>query len=366
MPTLAPRRLAPLLLAAPLLAGCLAEADTAAPPPEPPRPVQAAEIRLSPAEPPRAFTGTLRPRREAEIAFRTGGRIVERLVEPGDRVSAGQVLARLDAADLVLALRAAEADLSAAEAERARTAADAERARALRAGGHIAVAALDQRETAARAAAERAEAAAAALALARNRLSYATLTAPTDGIVTAILAERGQVVAEGRPVLRLADLAEREIEVAVPESALPALSSPGATARFWALPDAPLPVRLREVSPQAQGALRTYAARFALEEAPASLALGMTATVHLPPRGEPVATVPLSALHDRGQGPMVWRIENGRATAVAVEVVRLTETTALLRGPLREGDRIVALGPQLLDPGQPVRVVDTRLAATLR
>lgn len=366
MPTLATRHLAPLLLAAPLLAGCLAEADTAAPAPEPPRPVQAAEVRLSPSEPPRAFTGTLRARREAEIAFRTGGRIVERLVEPGDRVAAGQALARLDDADLALALRAAEADLSAAEAERARTAADAERARALRAGGHIAIAALDQRETAARAAAERAEAASAALDLARNRLSYATLTAPTAGIVTAILAERGQVVADGRAVLRLADLAEREIEVAVPEAALPALSAPGATARFWALPDAPLPVRLREVSPQAERALRTYAARFAVPDAPATLALGMTATVTLPARGAPVATVPLSALHDRGQGPMVWRIENGRAAAVAVEVIRVTETTALLRGPLNEGERIVALGPQLLDPGMPVRVVDTRLAATLR
>ncbi|MCX7684669.1 MAG: efflux RND transporter periplasmic adaptor subunit [Acetobacteraceae bacterium] len=325
-----------------------------------------AEIRLMPAEPPRAFTGTLRPRREAELAFRTGGRISERLVEPGERVSAGQALARLDAADLALALRAAEAELSAAEAERARTAADAERARALRAGGHIAAAALDQRETAARAAAERAEAAAAALALARNRLSYATLTAPSAGIVTAILAERGQVVAEGRPVLRLADLAEREIEVAVPEAALPALSAPGATARFWALPEAALPVRLREVSPQAQGALRTYAARFALADAPEDVALGMTATVHLPARGAPVAAVPLSALHDRGQGPMVWRVENGRAVAVPVEVVRLTETTALLRGPFGEGERIVSLGPQLLEPGMAVRVVDTRLAATLR
>jgi len=366
MPTQATRRFAPLLVVAPLLAGCLAEADTSAPTPEPPRPVQAAEIRLSPAEPPRAFTGTLRARREAEIAFRIGGRITERLVEPGDRVAAGQVLARLDPADLLLALRAAEAELSAAEAERARSAADAERARALRAGGHIAVAVLDQRETAARAAAERAEAAAAALDLARNRLSYATLRAPSAGIVTALLAESGQVVAEGRPVLRLADLAEREIEVAVPEAALSALSAPGATARFWALPDAALPVRLREVSPQAQGPLRTYAARFALPEAPDTLALGMTATVTLPARGGMVATVPLSALHDRGQGPMVWRIENGRASAVAVEVLRVTETTALLRGPLREGERIVALGPQLLDPGMPVRVVDTRLAATLR
>ena len=77
----------------------------------------------------------------------------------------------------------------------------------------------------------------------------------------------------------------------------------------------------------------------------------------------------LGALHDRGAGPMVWRVEgNGPSlAAVPVEVVSLGEVTATLRAAgLREGDRVVALGPQLLDAGTPVRVAQTRLAATLR
>jgi hypothetical protein len=63
---------------------------------------------------------------------------------------------------------------------------------------------------------------------------------------------------------------------------------------------------------------------------------------------------------------MVWKVEGARVVAVPVEVARLGETQVALRGALAEGDRVVALGPQLLDPGAAVRVVQTRALATLR
>lgn len=367
------------LLALAALAGCRAEssprqaeAPAAAPAP---RPVQVAEIRLSPAGESRAWTGVVRARREADLGFRAGGRIVERLVDVGAQVTAGQPLARLDPADLALALRAAEAELSAAEAQARQAAQDAMRSRTLLAAGHVAQAFDDQRQAAARSTAEKAAAARAQLALARNRLDYAVLRAPAGGVVTALLAEAGQVVAEGQPVLRLANPEERELLVQVPEATLPGLV-PGAeaTAGFWAHPqEAPIPVRLRELAPQAEGALRTYAARFSLPaggQTPDWVTLGMTGTVRLAAAGggAPVATVPLSALHDRGAGPMLWKVaEGGALAAVPVEVVSLGEVTATLRAAaLAEGDRVVALGPQLLDPGMRVRVVQTRLASTLR
>jgi hypothetical protein len=146
-----------------------------------------------------------------------------------------------------------------------------------------------------------------------------------------------------------------------------AASEARADAVFWARPGGALPARLRELAPQAEGALRTYAARFSLPGAPDWVALGMTGTVRLAGTGGTVATVPLSALHDRGQGPMVWRVDDGeRVSAVPVEVAALGEVTATLRGPLADGDKIVALGPQVLDPGARVRVAGARLAATLR
>ncbi len=348
-----------------LLAGCRDQGPQAAEA-EPPKPVQAAEIRFTPAEQPRAFAGVIRARREADIAFRAGGRIQARLVDVGSRVTAGQEIARIDPADLMLSVRAAEADLAAAEAEYRRASADAQRSRTLLAAGHVAAAFDEQRQTAARSAEERCASARAALELARNRLGYTVLRAPSDGVVTALLAEAGQVVAEGQAVMRMADPTERELLVQVPEGALPDLARARAQAMLWARPDEPIAATLREVAPQADATLRTYAARFSLPDAPDWAALGMTGTIRLRAESAAVAMLPASALHDRGDGPMVWKIEGSRVVAVPVEVARLGETQVALRGALAEGDKVVALGPQLLDPGSTVRVVQNRALATLR
>lgn len=367
------RRLAPALAGLPLallLAACKPEAEAAAPTPEVPRPVQVALVAIAPIEPPRSLTGTIRPRREADIAFRTGGRLVERLADVGQRVRAGDLLARLDPADLALALRQAEAQLAAAEASARQAGADARRSATLLAAGHVAAAYDDQRQAAARSAAEQVTVARANVALARNRLSYAELRAPGEGVVTALLAETGQVVAEGAAVLRLAETAERELVVPVPENLLPLLERARASAEFWSRPGERLAVRLRELAPQAETSLRTYQARFSLPEAPDWLALGMTGTIRLESPGASAATLPVSALHDRGAGPIVWRVAGQRVEAVPVRVLGASETVVRLAGrdgaALAEGDRIVSLGPQLLDPGQPVRVIETRLSATLR
>ncbi|MCB4821106.1 efflux RND transporter periplasmic adaptor subunit [Roseicella aerolata] len=360
-----PLSLLPALGAIILLSGCRAE-STPQPQGAAPKPVQVAEVRLAPATEAHAFTGVVRARREADIAFRTGGRITARLVEVGQYVTTGQPLAGIDETDLTLALRAAEADLSAAEAQSRQAAAEARRSRALRAAGHVSIAYDDQRVAAASSAAERVAAARANLDLARRRLDYTRLRAPGDGVVTGLLAEAGQVVAEGQPVLRIANPEERELVVQVPESAVSGLAAAAAEARFWARPGEALPARLRELAPQAEATLRTYTARFSLPAAPDWVALGMTGTVRTEAPAATVATLPLSALHDRGQGPMVWKVEHDRLTAVPVEVVSLGEVTAVLRGALTEGDRVVAIGPQMLDPASRVRVAGLRAAATLR
>lgn len=358
-------RPSPLLLL--LLTACLPAAKTAAPPPaeEAPRPVQLAEIRHLPADAGPSFTGILRARREADVALRAGGRIAERLVDLGAEVTAGQLLFRLDPRDLELSLRAAEAEVLSAEATAAQAVSDASRSRALVSAGHVSAAFHEQREATARSATQRLASARAQRDLARNRLDYAELRAPSAGRVTAILAEAGQVVAEGAPVLRLADPAEREVLVQLPENAI---GAPHATARFWARPEVALPVRLREVAAQADPNMRTYAARFALPDAPDWARLGMTATIRL--AGEaaaPSARIPLSALHDRGRGPMVWRLaEEGRIEAAPVTVLGLSEAMATIRTELPEGTRIVAMGAQLLDPGSRVRPVETRLAGGMR
>ena len=159
----------------------------------------------------RDYAGIIRPRREADMAFRAGGRIIARDVDLGARVRQGQTLARLDPADLSLQKRSAEADLASAEAQAVQALADGRRSSQLLAGGWASNQADETKQAMAKAAQERVISARAALQLARNRLDYAVLTAPRDGVITATLADPGTVVSEGQPVLRLAETGALEI-----------------------------------------------------------------------------------------------------------------------------------------------------------
>ena len=328
------------------------------------QPVQAVRVAIRPATETRTVTGTIRARREAEIGFRAGGRIATREVDLGARVAAGQVLARLDPADLALAVRSAEADLAGAEAQAVQARADAARSAILRAQGWTAAAADEAKQAADRSAAERVAAARAALQLARNRLDYGMLRAPADAVVTAVLADPGTVVAEGQPVLRLAEAGAMEADMALPEAAAAQLAGATATVTAWARPELAMPASLRELAPAADPKLRTYAARFAIADPPPWLAYGMTATVRLARAGgEPLAAIPASALADRAGQPIVWVIdpEGGAPQARPVGLRRLGADRALVSG-LREGELVIGLGVQKLDAASRVRVADIRPA----
>ena len=153
--------------------------------------------------------------------------MVDRLVEVGDVVKAGQALARLDPADYQLAVSAAADQVQAASVDAQQAASDEARLRRLLADGSVGSADHERQKARADAAAARLEQARRQLDLARNRESYATLVAPYAGVVTALRFERGQVVAEGQPVLSLARDGEREIVADLPGG----VGRPGANAR---------------------------------------------------------------------------------------------------------------------------------------
>ena len=346
-----------------LLGACLERAQPSVA--DAPRPVQVVRVHLAPAADTHGYAGVIQARRVADIGFRTGGRIIERAVDRGAHVAAGQVLARLDPADLELSLRSAAADLASAKAQEVQAVADAERSASLLRRGDVAASVDDARQALARTARQRVASAEASLQLARNRLDYAVLRAPQDGVVIATLADPGTVVAEGAPVLRLADAGAFEAEIALPESALPDLAAAQASVGFWARPDIRLAARLRELAPQADPQLRTYTARFSIDDPPDWVALGMTATVTLSGNGGglPVADLPAAALTDRGDGPMVWTVDaqSGRLSAHPVKIQALHDTTARVSG-LEEGALVVSIGVQKLDPALKVRVADIRPA----
>src|SRR6266567_2077409 len=287
-----------------LLAGC--EANTA-PAAKSERPVQVQRVAFENENASRDFVGVVRARYETDLGFRVAGKVVARLVNVGDRVHAGDVIARLDPQDLKLQTESAEAEISAANSNLIQTGADLERYTALRTRGFASVADFDRKKLAKDEAEGRLERAKRALDLARNQLAYGDLKADADGVITATLAEAGQVVAIGQAVARLAHRGEKEAVVALPETWLGEARKSNATVRLWSDPKRRFAAQLRELSPQADAATRTYAARFSISDPDDVVALGMTAIVTLSHMSEDdVAKLPLSAIINRGNGPSVY------------------------------------------------------------
>src|SRR6266516_1181806 len=264
--------------------------------------------------------------------------------------------------DFALQVESAEAELAAATSNLAQAAAEAERYATLKTRGFAAVADFDRKKAAKDEADGRLERARRALELARNQLSYAELKADADGVITATPAEAGQVVAIGQPVARLARDGEKEAVVALPESFLGEARKAQASVRLWSDPDRRFAARLRELSPQADAATRTYAGRFTIEDADETVAFGMTATVTLARAADAkVARLPLAAVLNRGAGPAVYVVDSSGALELRdVKVAAFTEDSALVAAGIRDGETVVTLGVQKLQAGSKVRTVDAR------
>lgn len=367
LPAAAPaaRRLMPAgaaLAALLLLAGC---GDSAPAQTEGPRarPVQVVNVVLAPREAEKRFVGVVRARREIDLAFRVPGKVTQRLVGIGDRVAPGTVVARVDPEDLKLELQSAEAELSAAKANLSQNAAEDERARSLTAKGFASAAELDRKALAKEEAVGRLERARRALELAQNRLSYADLVSDQAGVVIATAAEPGQVVATGQTIVRVARLDEKEALVALPEIDLADARTAPASMELWAAPGKAYPVRLRELSPQADATSRTYPARFTILDPDETVALGMTASVTLHPKDQAkVARLPLSAVIDKGHGPLVFVVEPKTSILAArpVEIAAYTDADVIIASGLKDGDEVVTLGVQTLEPGLAVRTVPAK------
>jgi RND family efflux transporter MFP subunit len=348
-----------VLMLLPLLAAC-DQAISALPPAE--RPVQVERVAFQAEAAGHDFVGVVRARRETDLAFRVAGKITARNVNVGDVVHAGDVVARVDPGDLELQVQSAQAELAAATSNLADASADEARYGNLKTRGAVSLADYDHKKAAKDEAAGRLERAQRALDLARNQLGYAELKADVDGVITATLAESGQVVAVGQAVARLAHHGEMEAVVALPETWLEQARSAQAAVRLWSDPKRRFSAQLRELSPQADPATRTYAARFTIDNPDRTVALGMTATLTLSQGAQaPMAKLPLAAILNRGKGPTVYVVDpSGALELRPVTVASFSEDAALVTAGVNDGERVVTLGVQKLDPGQKVRAIDRR------
>lgn len=306
----------------------------------------------------RELTGIVEARHVTELGFRVGGKIEHRQINIGSSVRADEELFRLDANDYQLQLESAEAELAVAVAASRRAEADEQRQKSLLATRSISDDeydnALSQRDIAR----GRLKVAQRALELARNRLSYSILRAPAAGVIMEIYAERGQMVAEGQRVAKLAHDGEREIVVNIPERWLDSVKNSSASVTYWSLSGVTTAARLRELSPSADPVTRTFVARFTIVDAPVDVQLGMTATLHLrDPSQVDGFTLPASALVGEASTPSVWKVidEQGQIAAVPVAVMKFARNEVIVSGSLAEGDQVVTAGAHKLDASRRVR-----------
>jgi RND family efflux transporter MFP subunit len=304
----------------------------------------------------RRFTGVIAARVQSNLGFRVPGKIVERLVNVGEQVKAGQPLMKIDESDLRLAVTAKRNAVLAARAVATQARSDEKRYATLLQTAAVSVQRYEQAKAALDTAEAQLAAAEAEARVAENEATYSTLAADTDGTVVEAMGEPGQVVAAGQVVVRLAHAGPREAVVFLPEMVRPEIGSLaeasvyGNGQRRWA-------ARLRQLSDAADAQTRTFEARYVLDGEAAAAPLGATVTVRLAStEAEPEVQVPLGAVLDDGQKTGVWVLDRATSTVHfrAVKLVRVSGDTAVISG-LASGDPVVALGAHLLREGARVR-----------
>ncbi|MGE6781463.1 efflux RND transporter periplasmic adaptor subunit [Ensifer adhaerens] len=351
-----------------VLAGCSQEKTETA---DVVRPVKVVEIAAADTARQLSYSGSVRARTEMNLGFRVSGKIVERVVNVGDRVKVSDLLARVDATDYELAVRSASANLEAAERQVETVKLVRDRAEQLLARKFASQAQFDQSVLNYNQAVATRDAAKSALSQAQNQVNYTSLVSDRPGIVTAISADVGQVVGSGTPVATVAVEGEKEVQVAVPETEIANFKT-GLPVKvgLWSDTGLSLDGTVREVAGSADQQSRTFSVRVSLPNDPRVL-LGMTATVEASAgSGTPYVSVPLSALAQKDGYTIVWVVDRGTET-VRSRPVTLADFTAdgvRVTDGLDVGDLVVAAGTQFMADDLKVTISDatTQVSASVQ
>ena len=330
-------------------------AESPAPPPAPLPRIASSPISIEDSLTiARSFVGQIEAARRIDVAFETGGTVSDLLVAEGDTVTEGQVVARLDTRALEAERRASLAARDALAAQLELAMRTAERAAGLSASGFASDQRLDEAQlTVAELEARMAEIGAGIEAI-DIALDKSILRAPFPGEVGARVADPGQTVAAGSPVLTLLESSAPELHVGLPP-ALAAGIEP--STRFEAVIDGQrVAAELHQLRPDLDPATRTQTAIFRLDTGGGALPFGQTARITLeqsiPERG---AWVPLAALRAGLDGTWgVLTVRDGQIEAVAVELLHNEDQRVFVRGGFAEDARIVDSGAHRLVPGQVV------------
>ena len=348
-----------------VLTGCSKPQPTV----EPIRAVKVITVGVEKMESGAEFAGEVRARVESRLGFRVAGKIIRRPVEVGQRVKPGQLLAQLDSQDYRLAADAAKAQVTAAATNRNLADTEYKRFKELKDQNFISGAELERRDTALKAGEAQLEQAQAQLSSQRNQAAYTNLTADVAGIVTAVEAERGQVVGAGTPVVRIAQDGPRDVVFSVPEDRV-AMIKPGSqvSVRSWSNAGTRQGL-VREVAAVADPVTRTYQIKVSLDAKDEAAAPPIGATVYVVPQvfartGIEVIKLPTSALKQDGKTTAVWVLDTATMTVKSqpVEIATADGNAAVIASGLQPGMVVVSAGVHVLQAGQKVTIYKDKTA----
>jgi RND family efflux transporter MFP subunit len=310
--------------------------------------------------------GEVRPRYESDLSFRVAGKVLSRAVDVGAAVKQGDTLARLDTQDYQNRLRSAEADVSSAEAAVIEAQGAEGRQGKLLKDGWATRATYDTVLRNLRTAEAKLAAAKANLNLTLDQLNYTELKADFDGVITAVGAEAGQNVSAGQMVVKLARPNDRDGVFTIAETAFVDVSDARAEVVVSPLSNPNLKVAgvVREISPIADPATRTYTVKVTLNNPPPQLRFGMSIGGRLKGKPALAVTLPLSALFEKDSSPAVWVFDeqSSSVTLRPITVARYEANTVVVASGLIKGDIVVTAGVNTLTVGQKVRLADATLA----
>ncbi len=337
---------------------------------EPIRAVKVLTVAVDRIESGVEFAGEVRPRIEARFGFRVAGKLVQRAVEPGQRVKAGQLLAQIDAQDYLLAADAAKAQVTAAATNRNLAAAEYKRFKDLKDQNFISEAELDRRDAAVKAADAQLEQAQAQLSAQRNQSAYTKLVSDVAGVVLAVDAEAGQVVAAGQPIVRVAKDGPRDIVFSVPEDKVALIANGSAVSvRSWS-GGGNFKGSVREIGASADPVTRTFQIKVGLEEVAGQPAPALGATVYAVPQAFErkelqIIKLPTSALKQDGKTSAVWLLDRASMTIKSQPVVIATAdgNDAVISSGLLPGMLVVSAGVHVLQQGQKVTLYKEPVAS---
>lgn len=304
------------------------------------------------------LVGEVQAQKDIDVSFRVGGKVIDLPVNVGDRVKAGQLLARLDPVTAQNALRAAKAARDAARGELEHARADFERQEQLFQRGFTTRPRFEQALKAVEVGESRIDDAQSQVAQAQDHLGYTELRTDAEGVVVSRRIEVGEVVQAGQIVVRIARDDNRD---AVFDVSARFLDLKPANGQFRVVlssdPKISAMGRVREVATAADPASGTFRMRVGLESVPAAMHLGATVIGVLEKQSGFVVSVPAAALVARGREPAVWVVDpaTNRVAMRRIEILQFDATRIIVTEGLEPGERVVTAGGQALHPGQLVQ-----------